>query len=115
MQKVYGDVTTYNLLVQTVLLVASFKLYNVEPITQLWDRLFLADSGMGGEACPATGFHSEQRRGGTLEPPVESTHAHSTEALRPRVKCDSFWPLPVHTDSTLNLEPRMGPTCRLKD
>ena len=48
----------------TILLVGCFKLCNVEKITQLWNRLFLADSGIGGEACPGTGFHSEQREGG---------------------------------------------------
>lgn len=53
-----------------------FKLCNMEQITQLWNRLFLADSGIGGEACPGTGFHSEQRKGGHPEPPVDICSQH---------------------------------------
>lgn len=48
-----------------------FKFCNVKQITQLWNRLFLADSRIGGEACPGTGFHSEQRKGGHPELPVD--------------------------------------------
>lgn len=81
-----------------------FRLCNVFHITQLWNRLFLADSGIGGEACPGTGFHSEQRKGGvTPELPVDSTHAHSEKAQRPQMKCESFWLFPVNIGSNLHL------------
>ena len=56
-----------------------FKLCNMEQITQLWNRLFLADSGIG-EACPGTGFHSEQRKGGS--PRASSGHMLTTQGPR---------------------------------
>ena len=86
----------------TVLLVGKFKLCTVEQITQLWNRLFLADSEIGGEACPGTGFHSEQRKGGVTQS-LQWTYANNTGAQSPQMKCESFRLFSVHTGSNLHL------------
>lgn len=80
-----------------------FKHCNVEHITQLWNRLFLADSGIGGEACSGIGFHSEQRRWGhprASSGPCACILHRDPEAP---MKCESSLLFPVNTGSSLHL------------